>query len=295
MTRPVLVTGATGLLGGTLVPAWRAAGRTVLDHGHTKPADHQADLADPAACRALLVATRPAFVVNCAAMSNVDACDRDLDGAYRANALAVQHLAAACAEVGAHLVHLSTDQVYAAPGPSPEDAVTVSNVYGLSKLAGEAWALGAGGTVLRTNFVGPSRTPGRVSQSDWYLNGLRGTAPVTFFDDIRFNPLRMATLAAAIARVLDDPAPGLFNLTATQGLSKAGFGLALAAAFGLPTAHVTVGRSTDVPQFADRPKDTQGDPARFVARWGPLPTLAEEAAALPADYAAAARAGASAP
>lgn len=284
MTRPILVTGATGLLGGTLVPVWRAAGRPVVTHGHSKPADHRADLADPAAARELVASASPAFVVNCAGLTNVDACEADHHGAYRANALATRYLAEACRDHGATLVHLSTDQVYATPGPSPEDAVTVSNVYGLSKLAGEAWVLALGFTVLRTNLIGPSHTPGRVSQSDWYLDALRGGASVTFFEDIRFNPLRMTTVAGAIGRVLDDPAPGLFNLTATAGLSKAGFGLALAEAFGLPTDHVTVGRSTDIPQFAGRPKDTRGDPARFVKRWGPLPTLAEEAAALVGEY-----------
>jgi dTDP-4-dehydrorhamnose reductase len=285
MTRSILVTGATGLLGGTLTRRWREEGRPVLTHGHSKPADHRADLADAAAARGLLVAADPAFVVNCAGLTNVDACEQDRHGAYLANGLATENLARACREHGATLLHLSTDQVYATPGPSPEEAVTVSNVYGLSKLAGEAWALGLGYTVLRTNLIGPSDTEGRVSQSDWYLNALRGEQPVTFFDDIHFNPLRMTTVAAALARVMEDPEPGLFNLTATEGLSKAGFGLALAEYFRLPRDHVTVGKSTDIPQFAGRPKDTQGDPARFVARWGALPTLREEAEALVAEYA----------
>lgn len=285
MPRPILVLGATGLLGSTLVPAWRAAGREVLAHGHSAshvPVDLVLDLADAAATAAALAALGPAVILNLAAWADVDRCERDLEGATLVNATVPGRLAAlAAARPGTTLIHLGTDQVYARAGPSPEDRAGPVNVYGYSKLAGDLAAARLGGTVLRTNFFGPSRRPGRTSQSDWYAAAFRERRPITLFTDIAFSPLHMDTLAALVARVVDDPEPGIFNLGSREGMTKRDFGRALARHLGLDASAARDGLSTDARMAAPRPADTRMDCARFEARWGvTLPTLASELARL---------------
>ncbi len=83
---------------------------------------------------------RASFVVNCAAHTAVDAAETDIAKAYGVNALACEHIASACAEADAGLLHLSTDHVFDGVVPQPwreEDPARPLNVYGRSKLAGE--------------------------------------------------------------------------------------------------------------------------------------------------------------
>ena len=82
----------------------------------------------------------PDAIVNAAAMTNVDACERDPDAAFAANALGPRWLAVAAARTGAHVVHISTDYVFDGAKAAPYDewdAVHPLSEYGRSKLAGE--------------------------------------------------------------------------------------------------------------------------------------------------------------
>lgn len=278
----ILVTGGSGLLGSTLVPWLRDRGHEVVSVGGRVAADRQLDLRDRLAVPSLLDEVVPEAVVSLAALSNVDLCEKDPHHAWEVNCLAVENLAAWLRpRPEVPLVHLSTDQLYRDPGPSHESQVRISNSYGLSKYAGELAALSVGATVLRTNFFGPSRRPGRLSQSDWFLEAFREGREITLFQDIAFNPLSMETLSAMIERVLEAPRVGVFNCTSREGLSKAEFALLLAELHGLSRDAARLGASTDFPAFAGRPKDTQGDPSRFEETWGVrMPSLLEEVRSL---------------
>ena len=76
------------------------------------PARAELDVADRAAVHDAIEGLRPDAVVNGAAFTAVDACETEVDRAYRVNALGVRHLAEASRRVGAHLCHISTDYVF---------------------------------------------------------------------------------------------------------------------------------------------------------------------------------------
>jgi len=279
----VLVAGASGLLGTSLVPALRAAGHRVATHGFSKSSgcDHSADTSDGATVEAMLAAARPDVVVNLVAATNVDHCENRPDDAWRLNVKSVETLAARAAAHDFRLVHISTDQVYDGPGPHREDDVAILNVYGLSKRAGELAALSAGGTVLRTNFFGPSRLAGRMSFSDWVIAKLRAGEAFTGFDDVLFSPLTMASLCDAIIRVLERPRPGVFNLGSRGGMSKADFVFAVARRYGLDASAMRRGSQADVQLRARRPGDMRMDTSLFEATFDfILPALNAEIARL---------------
>jgi len=98
------------------------------------------DLTDASAVDKNIGAGGYDIVINCAAFTNVDACESQPDTAHAANAAAPRNIAAACEKTGAKLVHISTDYVFSGDADTPytEDMPTEPNsVYGTAKLAGE--------------------------------------------------------------------------------------------------------------------------------------------------------------
>lgn len=279
MTRPILIVGGSGMLGSTLAPLLRSSA-SVLVHGHQAQADVRADLTDAFQARALLDGVKPSAIINLAGHTNVDACERDPNQAYRLNVRIVENLVSwmGLQDSTPVLVHVSTDQIYDGEGPHLEHDVTLSNTYALTKYAGELAALRAPATVLRTNFFGPSRCAGRVSFTDWLLAGLRSRRDLKVFADVHFSPLSMSTLCRAICTVLRAPVEGVFNLGAADGMSKADFAFAIAEAFDLPTAcmeRTTSDRVDFIKTY--RPKDMRMDSTAFECAFNmSLPLLAQE-------------------
>lgn len=276
----ILVTGAGGLLTPFLCDEAAARGK-VVTLSRTS-GDRRVDLADRAAVERVLAETDPGLVLNAAAMTDVDACERDPVAADRNNRLTVQNLAEAL-PADQRLVQISTDQVYPdRPGPHREGSEDPVNVYGSSKLAGErAVLLHPGALVVRTNMFGPSRTPGRRSLSDFVIDGLASGRALTLFEDVLFSPLHLATLARLVFRLLEVDATGVVNLGSREGASKAAFALAIARHRALPTASATLGRSTALPDRAPRSRDLRLDVGRAEAMLGfTMPTLAQEIAKL---------------
>lgn len=131
----VLVTGAAGQVGREVMEADAARAHDVAGFDHA-----MLDVTDEAAVRAAVRDVRPGAIVNCAAFTAVDRCETERDLAFGVNADAVRHLARAADEVGAHLVHISTDYVFDGRKPDPyveTDPTNPLSVYGQSKLAGE--------------------------------------------------------------------------------------------------------------------------------------------------------------
>ncbi|CAM5249273.1 dTDP-4-dehydrorhamnose reductase [Streptomyces aurantiogriseus] len=163
MTTTWLVTGAHGLLGRDVL-AELAGDPDIVVTGLSRD---RLDITDPTAVRAAVAGH--GVVVNCAAWTDVDGAERSEAAATAVNGTGVHHLARACADSGAVLLHVSTDYVF--PGdarrPYAEDAPTGPvNAYGRSKLAGEravAELLPHTGYVVRTAWLYGEHGPNFVA------------------------------------------------------------------------------------------------------------------------------------
>lgn len=168
----LLITGATGQLGLALTRLLKdnneyevyLTGSRESEDGRVK----KLDISDEAAVNSLIGRLKPGIIINPAAMTAVDLCESEQDRAYRINALGPKYLAIAADQIGAKLIHISTDYVYdgQASNPYTEEAVTNPiSVYGKTKLAGEelvkeyckkymilrtAWVYGEGKNFVRT-------------------------------------------------------------------------------------------------------------------------------------------------
>ena len=102
--------------------------------------DQDVDVTDMAEVSRFVITNHPSVIINCAGMTDTDACDADKVKAYKVNALGARNMAAAARMVDAKIIHVSTDDVFA--GDSQEeltefDVTMPTSVYGKSKLAGE--------------------------------------------------------------------------------------------------------------------------------------------------------------
>jgi dTDP-4-dehydrorhamnose reductase len=148
----ILVTGINGQVGYELLRSLQGLGRVV---GCDRTA---LDLDNPDAIRRVVREVKPTLIVNPAAYTAVDKAESDVEGATRLNVQAPAVLAEEAKQLGAALVHYSTDYVFDGTKDSPyveTDAVNPQNVYGRTKLEGEQ-AIAASGCdhlIFRTSWV----------------------------------------------------------------------------------------------------------------------------------------------
>ena len=271
MTR-ILVLGAYGMLGSTLCRKLVECGHIVFCQGRSAPAEVCIDPTDSSAIVGVLSQRRVEVIVNLIALTNVDQCEIDPQGAYRANvqvvASVVNALDSFISAKAPHLVQISTDQVYGGRGPHSENHVDPCNVYALSKLAGEFVVTRTGATVLRTNFIGRSHCAERNSLTDWIINSLRAKQKITVFEDVLFSALHIDVLCQAIELAIRKRRPGTFNVGCCDGNSKAHLAFGLAERLGLDPSLMTVGRSHDSKLRARRPLDMQMNASYFEHCFG---------------------------
>jgi len=207
----VFVTGAHGLLGTAIVRAF--AGIDVIAHTRST-----LDITDAAAVSRAIQQYRPDVIVNCAAFNDVDGAEDHAAEALAINAFAVRHLARVADEVGASLVHYSTDFVFdgAATTPYTEEVrPSPRGTYAASKLLGEWFALESSrGFALRVEslFGSPAGWSGRRGTLDGIVAGLEQGREVKVFTDRVVSPGYVVDIAAATRHLVATCAtPGLYH------------------------------------------------------------------------------------
>ena len=273
----LLVTGASGFLGRTVALEARAAGHAVVRVVHqnsvddTIPEPVSADLTAPAAARILLGQFRPAVVANCAALADVDECERNPERARLLNVEAPRSLAAACAELGVGLVHISTDSVFDGKRGNykESDEPAPVNLYARSKLDGERAVQDAfpEALILRTNFIGTSGSR-RIGLADWICSRLEAGENVQGFDDVIFSPLLANELARVVLAAIDCGLRGLYHASASDSCSKYDFARRLAIESGFDESLVTRACLADAKLHAPRPLNTSLSPSRLETALG---------------------------
>jgi dTDP-4-dehydrorhamnose reductase len=232
----ILVVGANGMLGRDLMSLLgdRARGVDI----------EEIDITDLQSTERVLRTLHPSVVVNCAAYTDVDGCESNIETAMQVNGEGVAHLALSARTIGARLVQISTDYVFDGGKGSPyleDDAPHPLSVYGESKLAGEMnaafnpehlivrtqWLYGLAGK----NFVETMLRLG--SEKD----------EVSVVDDQIGSPTWTVDLAQAIVALIDKGCHGVYHAANSGYCSWNDFARAI---FGEAGLKVTVkGMTTD--------------------------------------------------
>lgn len=253
MSQRIVIIGAGGLLGRVLTDQARRGGREVVPLTSS-----ECDITDAAAVRRNVAAAD--VVMNCAAYTQVDAAETDEARAHAVNAVGPGNLARACAEVGADLVHVSTDYVFNGAGRTPyevDDATAPLNVYGRTKLAGEHAVLTAkpDAHVVRTAWVY------RGGDGSDFVATMRrlaaGDGPVDVVSDQVGSPTYVGDLAAALLQIADGGVEaGVLHAVNVGAASRFDLAQATFAAVGADPQRVRPVGSDRHPRPAPRPSYT---------------------------------------
>jgi dTDP-4-dehydrorhamnose reductase len=218
----IAVIGADGQLGTDVVRAFADNGDAVSPLTHS---DLELSSIDSVSSR--LQELRPDLVVNTAAMHHVDNCEREPDKAFAVNGIGARNLAAASRDIGAVLMHVSTDYVFDGNKASPyeeDDAPRPLNVYGNTKLAGEYFV--RSGTekhfVLRTSAIygkSPCRAKGGLNFIELMLKLARERGEVRVVDSEFVSPTPTSELARQMVALSRSDAYGLYHATAEGSCS----------------------------------------------------------------------------
>lgn len=249
----ILVTGSRGQLGTELMERLEAAPQhEVL--GVDLP---EVDLTDRDQSLGLVTGFRPDAVIHGAAFTAVDACETEVETAYRVNCGATRFLADGARRVGAHVVYVSTDYVFdgTKPGPYVEwDQPSPRSVYGRTKLGGER-EIDHGWTVARTSWVCGYHGNNMVKT---LLRLADGRGPVAFVDDQRGHPTFAGDLAEMLIRLAVERVPGTFHTTNQGAVSWYEFAREVFAAAGHDPGRVSPISTADLdpPRPAPRPANS---------------------------------------
>ncbi|MFU8874163.1 SDR family oxidoreductase [Micromonospora sp. SL4-19] len=250
----LLVVGASGFLGAEVCRQAVAAGTRVVGTYHSAGVavpgvePRRLDVTDRAAVRALLTQVRPDAVV--ATPYRYDDWAVTADGAA--------NIAVAAAEVGARLVHLSSDALHGGrPTPYLDDDVpSPIHAYGAAKAAAETAvrAIDPGAVLVRTSLILGEGS----KQIQLCLEALAGRA--TLFTDEARCPVDVTDLAAAVLELVPSDHAGPLNVAGPDPVSRAEMGILVARQFGLDPAGLKT--TTTVAAGLHRPTDVRLDSSR---------------------------------
>lgn len=274
----VLILGATGLLGRAL-SVELSKNHQVIRQSRVRRADIDVtvDPSDPKRLCEVVSNANPDAIINTIAVTDIDHCQRDSQYAFSVNSKIVGNIVRAIENSSIHLIQISTDHLYTRRGPQSERDIDVINMYAATKLLGETFAQAHGSsTILRTNFLGHSASPGRKSFSDWIVNSLRSRTPIRLANDLLFNPLSIRSLCSAINFVIQHPEFGVYNLGSVGSISKYDAGLTIARQLNLDSELISCVTANELVFPTPRPTDMTMDVSLFLDRFGTLPATDDE-------------------
>lgn len=158
---------------------------------------------------------KPDIAINCAALTDVDRCEKEEDNAYKVNAIGVKNIAIACRDSGVKLIHISTDYVFNGTKKEPYtefDKPDPVNVYGKTKLAGEEFVKDILNNylIIRTAWIFGKK---RNHFVDYVINGIKNNEEIIAVKDMISSPSYSLDIAMEIKNIINLPETGIFHIT----------------------------------------------------------------------------------
>ena len=218
----------------------------------------------------------PDYIINFAALSDVNLCEMQKNYAYQLNVSAVSYLSNWCYSNNSKLIHISTDHLYNSDKYSKEEDINICNYYAESKYLGELEAKKCESIILRTNFFTKENSIRKTFIQEFEeKNNLNLKFPL--FNDVYFNPLRIKTLCELINYIIKQKKfiNDVFNVGSLNGLSKGSFLKEIISVKKIILQENIYETSIDS-FLKNRPKNMLMDVSKFENSYFKLPTLKNE-------------------
>ncbi|MCX8053071.1 MAG: dTDP-4-dehydrorhamnose reductase [Armatimonadetes bacterium] len=269
----IIVTGACGMLGRLVCSA-------LEPKHHVIPTDvlegcERLDIIDTTQVFDTISRFRPEMVIHCAAMTDVDGCERDPDRAYLVNAVGTWNLACACASIDCTIAYVSTDYVFDGEKGAPYTEFDQPNpigVYGASKLAGEAavkelcrkhyivrtsWVFAPHGKNFALTIINAAENRIRAATSPpTHLSPKEGKSiePLRVVADQIGSPTYAKDLAEFLVSLVGSPLYGTYHYTNAGSCSWHEFASTIIETAGMTQIGVVPIKSEEWPTPTRRPK-----------------------------------------
>lgn len=262
-----LVFGASGLLGSNVAVKAAERGFDVVGTYCTTEPDleidcRQCDITDSTYTRQLITECDPDIVINCAAMTDVDACEENPDKAEAVNADAPKQIAQVCSKNDINYIHTSTDYVFNGhidQAYAIDDSPDPIQHYGKTKYSGEQAVKATHTSVLiiRLSFIyGMHQSTTELTGFPaWVISKLQNGESVPLFTDQFVTPSRAGQAAETIFELNTDNRSGLFHVACRNCVTPYQFGKQIADRFGKDDL-ISKSSQDDVDRLALRPTHT---------------------------------------
>lgn len=269
----VVITGSNGLLGQSLLKLLLQEKEKYQVYGFSRGVNRSGrkdfnyvdiDLTQKSILKKTIQGIQPNFIINTAAMTQVDDCENNKEACDLLNIDVVKWLSEVSKEIDAHLIHLSTDFIFdGEKGNYKEtDAPNPLSYYGLSKLKSEEVLVNSkiDYTILRTILVyGKVFDMGRSNIVLWVRETLLQGKEITIVDDQFRAPTYVEDLAFSCKISMDKKATGIYHISSNELLSVFEISQEIAEAFGLDKSLIKPISTSTLNQTASRPAKTGFD------------------------------------
>lgn len=257
----IYITGLAGMLGygiySELEERAQIVGVDIIELENTKLPYQRISLYEIEEIEKNIVETKPDILIHTAALINVEECERNPEEAEKLNVIVTKQLANICNKYKIKMVYISTDAVFDGENSklyTEEDMENPLNVYGKTKLAGEACVLKyPQNLVFRTNIYGINIQK-KQSFGEWIYYSLVEGKTLNLFTDIDFSPILVNELAELIYRACEKELCGLYHACGTGCITKYDFGIKLKDFFKIETGRIHKATSDSAHFKAQRSK-----------------------------------------
>ena len=230
------ITGGSGLLGERLATIASNDDEIVLSH-NSNPTKNtiKCDITDKNEVEKVINKNKPDTIVHCAAMTDVDLCEDEIDIAYRINSDGTRNMAQAAENIGAKIIYVSTDFVFDGDKGyySEDDEVNPLGIYAKSKYDGEVqlkkystnWAIARVSVLYgwhkKANFT------------TWVINQLRSNNSINIVTDQINSPTYADNAGEAIFEIAKQDKNGIYHTAGNDRINRFDFTQKIAEAFNL--------------------------------------------------------------
>jgi len=284
--KKIVITGSNGLLGQTLVNLLMKAPENYSVFGLSKGDNrmnrndflyYDIDITNYSQLEECITYIQPSFIINTAAMTNVDTCELKPEECNNLNIEAVKYLTQICTKLNIHFIQISTDFIFdGSKGIYKEtDLPNPLSIYGHSKLKAENIVKNSGVnfSILRTILVyGKGVNLKRNNIVLWVKDMLENNKEITIVDDQYRMPTYVEDLAMACKLIVDKNISGVYHISSNEILSVFEIANQIADVFGLNKKLIKPISSKTLNQKAIRPQKTGFDLSKTIKELDFQPT-----------------------